>query len=79
MNCELCREGMATGGLLNKLRCAECRQLTFKHNCDVALNVGLAVGLGALLLCLFARAGSNGLSLSSGAAASRADVETAAR
>jgi len=29
--------------------------MTFERDCDLALDVGLAIGLGASLLCLLAR------------------------
>jgi hypothetical protein len=46
---------MSTDGLLGKLRCAECRQLTFDRVCDAALKVGLTVCMGSVLFCLLAR------------------------
>jgi hypothetical protein len=46
---------MSTDGLLGKLRCAECRQLTFHRVCDAALKVGLTVCMGSVLFCLLAR------------------------
>jgi hypothetical protein len=55
VNCEICRSEMSTDGLLGKLRCAECRQLTFDRVCDAALKVGLTVCMGSMLFCLLAR------------------------
>jgi hypothetical protein len=55
VNCEICRSQMSTDGLLAKLRCAECRQLTFDRVCDAALKVGLTVCVGSVLLCLLTR------------------------
>jgi hypothetical protein len=55
MSCETCQAEMCTTGGLSKLRCAECRQLTFERDCDVMLDVGLATCVGAALFCLLSR------------------------
>lgn len=55
VNCVICRSNMSTDGLLAKLRCAECRQLSCERWGDVVLKFGLAVCFGSALLCLMSR------------------------
>ncbi|MGC2195151.1 MAG: hypothetical protein WA628_10790 [Terriglobales bacterium] len=55
VNCEICRAEMSTDGLLAKLRCAECRQLSLDRAYDGALKLGLTVCAASMLLCLLTR------------------------
>ena len=53
MNCELCRARMCTDGLLNNLRCAECRQIKSDQFRDVAAKASLIVLGGFLAWYIF--------------------------
>ena|SRR5436190_18212285 len=55
VNCEICRSKMSTDGLLNKLRCAECRQLSCDRVCAVVWKISCALCFGSALLCLVSR------------------------
>ena len=55
VNCEICRSKMSTEGLLNKLRCAECRQLSCEKMCGMILKITCAVCFGSALFCLISR------------------------
>jgi hypothetical protein len=55
VNCETCRSEMGTDGLLSKLRCAECRQLSFDRTCDTTLKVGFTLCVGSILAYLLTR------------------------
>ena len=46
--CDLCREGMSTSALLNRLRCADCRQITLQKLGNIGFKASL-VAIGTLI------------------------------
>ena len=46
--CDRCREGMSTSPLLNRLRCADCRQITLQQLADLAFKAAL-IAIGGLI------------------------------
>ena len=62
--CDECRAQMPTGSLLNKLRCADCRQVQFEQSFDLVLKVSL-IAVGAALGWLFAQRSADAFQCSS--------------
>ena len=54
VNCESCRAQMATDALLNKLRCADCRQIKFDQLFDAGVKAAFFT-LGGIFAWLVLR------------------------